>query len=111
MAVTRLKRALPDPIRRIELFELVDQTTSRVLDRAAPENYPMNGNVFADSARGYRADCDTLLHLLATGVFHDDGRHDDLWVRTVQRLTPARGRPSRGSTGRGWRPCGTTRRC
>ncbi|WP_369186200.1 SIR2 family protein [Streptomyces sp. R08] len=90
MAVVRLKRALPDALRRIELFDLVDQTTSQLLDRATAENYPLNGDVFPDSVRAYRADCDTLLHLLATGVFHDDGRHDDLWVRTVQRLTRTR---------------------
>ncbi|MEV4226729.1 SIR2 family protein [Streptomyces bobili] len=90
MAVVRLKRALPDPLRHIELFDLVDQTASQVLDRATPENYPLSGEAFAESVRGYRADCDTLLHLLATGVFHDDGRYDDLWVRTVQRLTRTR---------------------
>lgn len=93
MAIARLKRSLPDPVRRIDLFDLfdlVDQTTGQVLDCATPENYPLNGEAFPESARGYRAGCDTLLHLLATGVFHDDGRHDELWLRTVQRLTRTR---------------------
>lgn len=34
----------------------------------------------------HRADSDILLHLLASGVYHDDGTHDRLWLRTFERL-------------------------
>ncbi|MFF3313531.1 SIR2 family protein [Streptomyces sp. NPDC002952] len=90
MAVTRLKRALPDPVRRIEATDLVHQATTDILDRTAAASRPLSGPVFDESVRGYRADCDILLHLLAHGVFHDDGTHDALWLRAVERLTRMR---------------------
>jgi len=90
MAVAQLKRSLADPVRRIELHDLVTQATDLVISRATPDNYPLHGEVFEQNARGYRRDADTLLHLLAAGAFHDDGTHDSLWVRTVQRLARLR---------------------
>ncbi|MFF5147826.1 SIR2 family protein [Streptomyces sp. NPDC013157] len=90
MAVARLKRALPDPVRRIEASDLVHQTVTDILDRTAAAARPLSGPVFDDSVHGYRADCDILLHLLAHGVFNDDGTHDALWLRAVERLTRMR---------------------
>ncbi|MEU2900957.1 SIR2 family protein [Streptomyces sp. NPDC001273] len=90
MAVAQLKRSLPDPVRRIDLHDLVTQATDLVMTRATPDNYPLHGDVFEQNARGYRRDADTLLYLLAAGAFHDDGTHDALWVRTVQRLARLR---------------------
>jgi hypothetical protein len=86
IAVARLKRALPDPVRRIEASDLIHQTVTDILDRTAAAARPLSGPVFEESIRGYRADCDVLLHLLAHGVFNDDGTHDDLWLRAVERL-------------------------
>ncbi|MFJ1878237.1 hypothetical protein [Streptomyces chartreusis] len=37
-----------------------------------------------DSGNGLWADSST--HLLANGVFHDDGAYDSLWQRVVERL-------------------------
>ncbi|WP_406490491.1 SIR2 family protein [Streptomyces sp. NBC_01604] len=95
VAVVQLKRALPDPVRRIELSDLVDQAVTTIVDATAehrPLNPPPNAwaDTFADSVRGYRADSDTLLHLLANGVFHDDGTHDQIWQRVVTRLVRLR---------------------
>ncbi|MDX3821949.1 hypothetical protein [Streptomyces sp. AK08-01A] len=97
VAVVRLKRALPDPVRRIELFDLVDQEATRIVNRAMAERRPIHASseqeaadVFSNSLRGYRADSDVLLHLLANGVFHDDGTHDELWHRAVTRLVRVR---------------------
>ncbi|MEV8547702.1 SIR2 family protein [Streptomyces sp. NPDC051572] len=90
IAVTRLKRALPDPVRRIEASDLIHQTVTGILDRTAAAARPLSGPVFDESVRGYRADCDILLHLLAHGVFNDDGTHDALWLRAVERLTRIR---------------------
>ncbi|ULR48395.1 hypothetical protein [Streptomyces deccanensis] len=90
IAVARLKRALPDPIRRIELSDMIDQTTTQILDRATPSNYPLANTSYVDSVRMYRADSDVLLHLLANGVYHDDGTHDALWLRALERLTRIR---------------------
>ncbi|MFG3590512.1 SIR2 family protein [Streptomyces sp. NPDC047990] len=90
MAVAQLKRSLADPVRRIELHDLVTQATDLVISRATPDNYPLHGDVFEQNATGYRRDADTLLHLLAAGAFHDDGTYDALWVRTVQGLVRLR---------------------
>ncbi|WP_344016886.1 SIR2 family protein [Kitasatospora atroaurantiaca] len=98
LAVVRLKRALPDPVHRIELFDLVDHAVSQIVSNSTPERRPVLGpsdavafaDLFADTVRGYRADSDTLLHLLATGVFHDDGTHEALWLRAVERLSRLR---------------------
>lgn len=96
-AVVRLKRALPDPVRRIELFDLVDQEATRIVNHATADHRPIHASsepeaadVFSNSLRGYRADSDVLLHLLANGVFHDDGTHDELWHRAVTRLVRMR---------------------
>ncbi|WP_327417114.1 hypothetical protein [Streptomyces sp. NBC_01233] len=47
-------------------------------------------DTFGSNVRGYRADSDILLHLLANGVFHDDGTHDHVWQRAVERLVRLR---------------------
>ncbi|RST19642.1 hypothetical protein E2C00_00230 [Streptomyces sp. WAC05374] len=96
VAVVQLKRALPDPLRRIELFDLVDQAVTPIVDHSTPEYKPVLAtsttwaDTFGSNVRGYRADSDTLLHLLANGVFHDDGTQDHLWRRAVERLVRLR---------------------
>ncbi|MER6394243.1 SIR2 family protein [Streptomyces sp. NPDC001523] len=96
VAVVQLKRALPDPLRRIELFDLVDQAVSQIVNRSTPELKPVSVSsvpgpgTFSSNVTGYRADSDTLLHLLANGVFHDDGTHDHVWRRVVKRLVRLR---------------------
>ncbi|WP_344343627.1 SIR2 family protein [Kitasatospora putterlickiae] len=90
MAVAQLKKALPDPLRRIDLFDLVQQHTLQVVDATADQPVLGDNDAFARAVEGYRADTDTLLHLLAAGVFHDDGTHDALWLRTAGRLATTR---------------------
>ncbi len=92
VAVARLKRALPDPVRRIEVFDLVNEEVVRTIGRFTPERYPLYGGdeAFAEGLRNYRSDCDTLLHLLAAGAFHDDGAYEARWVETLNRLARAR---------------------
>lgn len=95
-AVVQLKRALPDPLRRIELFDLVDQSVTQIINRSTPEHRPVLAtsttwaDTFGSNVRGYRADSDTLLHLLANGVFHDNGTHDHVWQRAIERLVRLR---------------------
>jgi len=96
IAVQRLKRALPDPRRRIELFDLVDgevqRLVSRIMDRT---RHPLDAGVPVDmfEQRGaYEAEAGAVARLLATGVFHGEDAHARLWVRSLQRLMSARGR-------------------
>ncbi|MCP9988876.1 SIR2 family protein [Streptomyces sudanensis] len=93
LSLARLKRALPDPVRRIELHELVDAEAVRVVERLSEggghppgERMPDPG-AYRERLERYRSDCDTLLHLLAAGAFHDEaGAHTRVWVRALQRL-------------------------
>jgi hypothetical protein len=102
MAVARLKRVLHDPVRRIEVTDLLQNEADRVVGHVADtDRFPTHlpSIAFADYDNwlaSMRTESDTLLHLLATGVFHDDGTNDRLWIRTVSRLMSARGQP--GST-------------
>lgn len=96
VAVVQLKRALADPVRRIELSDLANQAVDQVVNGSTPQRRPVISSpaewadTFTDGVRGYRADSDTLLHLLANGVYHDDGTHDRLWLRAVERLVRMR---------------------
>jgi len=98
MAVARLKRVLHDPVRRIEVTDMIQGETERIVTHVADkERFPiyLPTIVFADfdaALASMRTESDTLLHLLATGVFHDDGTHDRVWLRAVERLMAARGR-------------------
>jgi hypothetical protein len=98
MAVARLKRVLHDPVRRIEVTDLIMGETERIVAHVADkERFPtyLPTIVFADfdaELESMRTESDTLLHLLANGVFHDDGTHDRLWLRVLERLMGARGR-------------------
>ncbi|MFF9017270.1 caspase domain-containing protein [Streptomyces sp. NPDC014870] len=89
-SVAQLKRALPDPVRRIEVFDLIDNAVSGVIESSSLKERPLGGPVFASNLKGYRADSDLLLHMLAAGVFHDDGAHDNIWVRVIERLSRIR---------------------
>lgn len=98
MAVARLKRVLHDPVRRIEVTDMVhgeaDKIVTHVADQTRfpvyiPQNVPPAYDVALTSMR---TESDTLLHLLATGVFHDDGTHNRGWLGVIQRLMAARGR-------------------
>ncbi|SDJ02335.1 SIR2-like domain-containing protein [Frankineae bacterium MT45] len=100
MAVARLKRYLPDPAHRIETHDLVMDEVKRVEaligDR---ERYPVAvvagisnddfWELYDDWVRQYRADVDTLLHLLANGTYFAGPEHNPLWTRVVQRLMSA----------------------
>ncbi|MEV5339617.1 SIR2 family protein [Streptomyces sp. NPDC052676] len=93
LSVARLKRALPDPVRRIDLHELVDAEATRIVerlsdtDRYPPGERPAEPQAYRGLLERYQSDCDTLLHLLAVGAFHDEnGTHARVWVRALQRL-------------------------
>lgn len=88
MAIARLKRALPDPLRRIELRDMV-------LDKVA-EVFKSLADKVPTTARDWStmdAYLDTMLEatkpllaLLVHGVRYDDGTHTGLWVEALQSL-------------------------
>jgi hypothetical protein len=96
VAVARLKRYLPDPVRRIDLDDLVSEAVSTAADKAAA--YPTHLNSLDGQALDARyaatlADVTLVLHLLIEGVYHDQDRdHTDLWVKSIHQLMLARRR-------------------
>ncbi|MEY9894809.1 hypothetical protein ABIA31_008497 [Catenulispora sp. MAP5-51] len=90
MAVARLKKALPDPVRRVELADLVNDAAKTVTGGTARQ-VSASGTSYLDSVLACRAEADVLLHLLAHGVYHDDGTHRDLWRAVRARLAGVRG--------------------
>jgi hypothetical protein len=97
IAVQQLKRALPDPRRRIELFDLVDGETTRVVSRITnTTRHPLGGMAFAEQRTAYETETQTLARLLATGVFHGEETQDAFWLRILQRIMATR-KPFAGS--------------
>lgn len=100
LAVQRLKRYLPDPVRRIELHDLVMDATARVTDRSRqspislhPLDHAVVDNLISDLVTITKP----LLAMVGMGSFHDtDNRHTSLWVGVIQRLMAARSTPSGG---------------
>ena len=91
IAVQRLKRALPDPTRRIELTDLINHEIQRLAAQAADTTrHPLGGVPFTDQLTAYEEESATAARLLATGAFHDDGTYDPIWIRSLQRLMSAR---------------------
>lgn len=105
MAVARLKRYLPDPIRRIELHDLVMSRVDRVATsiEAQPLIAPRDADAqwWDDLYCGHLEASQPLLHLLATGVWHDEKlAHAQLWKDALQRLVDAGTSPlSQATTG------------
>lgn len=92
MAVARLKRYLPDPVRRIDLYDLVMDATDDVI--TAIRNQPTEGQPSVEFIQeiyeGHCRSMDQLAALLITGIWHDDqGVHDQLWIDVLQRLITA----------------------
>jgi SIR2-like protein len=98
IAVQQLKRALPDPTRRIEVSDLVDgqvqQLVSRINDRtrhplvAVPPGAPYDA---AGQRDAHEAESGTVARLLAVGAFYGEDAQDFMWLRSLQRLMSARG--------------------
>jgi SIR2-like domain len=93
IAVQQLKRALPDPRRRIELSDLVDSEVQRLVSRIKDRtHHSLAGMALIEQREAYEAESGATARLLATGVFHGEERHAPLWVRSLQRLMSARDR-------------------
>jgi hypothetical protein len=92
MAIARLKRALPDPLRRIELSDLIADKLEDLIDTladtvpASARNYAV---VDAYLEAMYEA-AKPVLALLTNGVRYDDGTHADVWIDALQVILDRR---------------------
>lgn len=93
MAVARLKRYLPDPVRRIDLHDLVMEVTDKVVEGVKDQPLSidgLNGAVLQEVLEAHWARSRQLCALLVAGVWHDlDGAHDRLWMDVLERLLDA----------------------
>ncbi len=99
MAVARLKRYLPDPVRRIELNDLLMDHLAPVIQHVSgqPLSWPSgaDGQTVEDLFTGHLEATRPLLELVTSGVWHDrDGVHQELWLEVIQRLTSAGTEPT-----------------
>lgn len=88
MAIARLKRILPDPLRRIELRDLILDGVKQVassLAGAAP-NTARDSAVMSAYLDRMLEETKPLLALLVHGVRYDDGTYTELWVEALQSL-------------------------
>lgn len=88
LKVQRLKRALPDPVRHIEVRELFSSELDSLRDwaRSRPRVPSDNTYEIADTEfDSIYTRTETLLKLYATGILLDrDRQHTDLWVWVMQ---------------------------
>lgn len=93
MAVARLKRYLPDPVRRINLHDLVMEATDKVVQGMKDQPLSidgLDGAALQEVLAAHRERSRELCALLAAGVWHDlDGDHDRLWMDVLERLLAA----------------------
>jgi hypothetical protein len=92
MAVTRLKRALPDPLRRIELCDLILDHVSDLVDALAdaePQSARDAAVVDGYLDAMFEAVRPTMT-LLVNGVRYDDGAHTNLWLDALQAILDRR---------------------
>lgn len=93
MAVTRLKRYLPDPVRRIDLHDLVMEATDKVGEGVKNQPLSIDGldaAILQEVLEAHREQSRQLCALLVAGVWHDlDGAHDRLWMDVLERLIEA----------------------
>ena len=89
IAVALLKRYLPDPVRRIDLHDLISDETERLIG----EVLQLTSESFQSENRSaeHMAVCEAasarLIALLATGAyFSEQHEHDENWRRCVERL-------------------------
>ena len=96
MSIARLKRALPDPLRRIELRDLIVDHVRSVNERVATK--PLANNELTSIDEHFdsllEAIC-PLLTVLMQAIRYDDGTNTNLWVEAVQLLLdkPTKQRP------------------
>lgn len=105
MNISRVKRALPNPTRRIELHDLFEEQLDALRTHLAarPMSAPSNDpQTFEMAHNEMVARSETLVRMLGTGIYHDrDEEHADLWVHVLQSAMRARRRQT-GTTDPWW---------
>lgn len=106
IALARFKRALPDPVRHIEVRDQLMDATRVIIEyvEARPRHVgtkPMEE--WSAELAALRARTDKLLELAATGILLDrDRQHDRLWAELIERLLRCPPRLQNGTSTPAW---------
>ena len=88
--VEQMKAYLPDPVRRIELYDLMMSEVEKVIEsiKDMPIDDLTGYEHYRERVVAYEKAASQLLDMLVVGVFHSrTAEHDWLWVRCLDRLT------------------------
>lgn len=88
-AVEQLKAYMPDPVRRIELYDLMMSEVEKVIEsiKDMPIDDLTGYEGYRERVIAYEKAASQLLDMLVVGVFHSrTAEHDWLWVRCLDRL-------------------------
>ena len=90
-AVTSLKRYIPDPLHRIRLEDLVDNTVGQIIEITSGENFDVGApqpteEAVTERIRAYEAACSTLLAMAPIGGSHAEEKHVLMWQKALRRL-------------------------
>lgn len=94
IAIQRLKRYLPDPVRRIDLYDLVIDRVNPIARSAGSQTVVPQQSMepVQEIVDNHLRAASPLLRMLAVGCQHDsDDRFTGLWVECIQRLLDSRG--------------------
>ncbi len=92
VAVATVKKLLAEDRFRIQLHDLLSEEVERVYTQISGPRFQVTAQgdvkaLFQDRMRNYEAVTETLLNVVATLCWFDDGAHSDLVKRTLERLS------------------------
>ena len=95
VAIANMKRYISEPRYRIQLFDLIDEITDRVVESVSGDEFsvtdptPTSASV-TDRVRRYEAACSTLLAMAPTAGYWANEDHYEVWGRCLERLSSRR---------------------
>ena len=95
VAVTKLKRYMPEPRYRIQLSDLIEETVQEVVektshDRFSPSDPNLDPDAVASRMRAYEAACAKLTAMAMVGGAWAEREHYPVWHRALERLSSVR---------------------
>ena len=95
VAVTKLKRYMPEPRYRIQLSDLIEETVQEVVEKTSHGGFsPTDPNVDPDAIakrmQAYEAACAKLTAMAMVGGAWAEREHYPVWHRALERLSSVR---------------------
>ena len=93
IAVTKLKRYLPEPRYRIQLADLIEGSVQEIIERTSGDGFSLKEPEPAPESivkrlKAYDAACSTLTAMAAAGGGWAEGEQYSLWHRALERVCP-----------------------